>query len=110
MKVAELGRKHGVSEQTIYRWQNKYGGLEVSEVRRLRLLEEDNRRLKRKTLSSFDLFVLLELLEQRLLAQLLQVTHRVLVRQPDTAHRLPPQGLFFDDLAGAVMNGAVLPK
>ena len=36
--------------------------------------------------------------------------HRVLVRQPDTAHRLPPQGLFFDDLAGAVMNGAVLPR
>ncbi len=47
MKVAELGRKHGVSEQTIYRWQSKYGGLEVSEVRRLRLLEEENRRLKR---------------------------------------------------------------
>ena len=41
MKVAELGRKHGVSEQTIYRWQSKYGGLEVSEVRRLRLLEEE---------------------------------------------------------------------
>jgi hypothetical protein len=36
--------------------------------------------------------------------------HRVLVRQPDTAHRLPPQGLFFDDLACAVMNGAILPK
>ena len=36
--------------------------------------------------------------------------HRVLVRQPDTAHRLPPQGLFFNDLAGAVMNGAVLPN
>ena len=35
--------------------------------------------------------------------------HRVLVRQPDTAHRLPPQGLFFNNLAGAVMNGAVLP-
>ena len=47
MKVAELGRKHGVSEQTIYRWQSKYGGLEASEVRRLRLLEEENRRLKR---------------------------------------------------------------
>ena len=47
MKVAELGRKHGVSEQTIYRWQSKYGGLEVSEVMRLRLLEEENRRLKR---------------------------------------------------------------
>ncbi len=47
MKVAQLGRKHGVSEQTIYRWQSKYGGLEVSKVRWLRLLEEENRRLKR---------------------------------------------------------------
>ena len=36
--------------------------------------------------------------------------HRVLVGQPDTVNRLPPQGLFFDDLAGAVMNGAVLPN
>ena len=36
--------------------------------------------------------------------------HRVLVRQPDTAHRLPPQGLFFDDLAGAVMNGRIAPR
>ena len=47
MKVAELGRSHGVSEQSIYRWQGKYGGLEVSEAKRLRLLEEENRRLKR---------------------------------------------------------------
>ena len=47
MKVAELGRRHGVSEQSIYRWQSKYGGLEVSEAKRLRLLEEENRRLKR---------------------------------------------------------------
>ena len=38
MKVAELGRRHGVSEQSIYRWQGKYGGLEVSEAKRLRLL------------------------------------------------------------------------
>ena len=35
MKVADLGRKHGVSEQSIYRWQSKYGGLEVSEAKRL---------------------------------------------------------------------------
>lgn len=47
MKVADLGRKHGVSEQSIYRWQSKYGGLEVSEARRLKQLEEENRRLKR---------------------------------------------------------------
>ena len=47
MKVADLGRKHGVSEQSIYRWQSKYGGLGVSEAKRLKQLEEENRRLKR---------------------------------------------------------------
>ena len=47
MKVADLGRKNGVSEQSIYRWQSKYGGLGVSEARRLKQLEEENRRLKR---------------------------------------------------------------
>ena len=45
-KVGELCRKYGVSEATYYRWKNVYGGLEVSQVRRLRQLEEENRRLK----------------------------------------------------------------
>jgi putative transposase len=44
--VAELCRKHGICEQTYYRWKSKYGGLQVSEARRLRQLEEENRRLK----------------------------------------------------------------
>ena len=44
--VAEISRKHGICEQTYYRWKAKYGGLEVSEARRLRSLEEENRRLK----------------------------------------------------------------
>ena len=47
MKVKDLLRKHGISEQTYYRWKSKYGGLEVSEARRLRALEDENRRLKR---------------------------------------------------------------
>jgi putative transposase len=42
----DLCRKHGVSEQTFYRWRSKYGGMEVSEARRLRQLEEENSRLK----------------------------------------------------------------
>jgi putative transposase len=42
----ELCRKHGICDQTYYRWKSKYGGLEVSEARRLRQLEEENRRLK----------------------------------------------------------------
>ena len=45
-KVGELCRKYGVSEATYYRWKTVYGGLEVSQVRRLRQLEEENRRLK----------------------------------------------------------------
>jgi putative transposase len=45
-KVAEVCRKHGISDATFYIWRSKYGGLEVSELRRLRQLEEENRRLK----------------------------------------------------------------
>ena len=45
-KVQDLCRKHGISEQTLYRWKAKYGGLDVSEARRLKVLEDENRRLK----------------------------------------------------------------
>ena len=44
--VKELCRKHGICDQTYYRWKSKYGGLDVSEARRLRQLEDENRRLK----------------------------------------------------------------
>jgi putative transposase len=44
--VKEISRRHGICDQTYYRWKAKYGGLEVSEARRLRSLEEENRRLK----------------------------------------------------------------
>jgi putative transposase len=46
-KTAELARKHGVSEATLYNWKAKYGGLEVSEAKRLRALEDENAKLKR---------------------------------------------------------------
>lgn len=46
-KTADLARKHGVSEATLYNWKAKYGGLEVSEAKRLRALEDENGRLKR---------------------------------------------------------------
>jgi putative transposase len=46
-KTADLARRHGVSEATIYNWKAKYGGLEVSEAKRLRSLEEENGKLKR---------------------------------------------------------------
>jgi putative transposase len=45
--VAEVSRRHGVSEQTIYRWKQKYGGLVSSELQRLKALEAENARLKR---------------------------------------------------------------
>jgi putative transposase len=45
--VPELARRHGVAEQSIYRWRAKYGGMEVSDAKRLKELEEENRRLKR---------------------------------------------------------------
>jgi putative transposase len=43
----ELCRKHGISEQTFYRWKSKYGGIDVSDVRRLKQLESENTKLKR---------------------------------------------------------------
>ena len=46
-RVEEICRKMGISEATYYNWKKKYGGLGVSEVRRLKQLEEENRRLKR---------------------------------------------------------------
>jgi len=44
--VEEICRQHGICAQTYYRWKAKYGGLEVNEARRLRGLEDENRRLK----------------------------------------------------------------
>lgn len=44
--IADLCRRLGVSDVTFYRWKAKYGGLEISEAKRLRALEEENRRLK----------------------------------------------------------------
>jgi putative transposase len=46
-RVAEVCRKMGISEATFYNWKKKYGGLGVSELRRLKQLEEENQRLKR---------------------------------------------------------------
>ena len=45
--TAEVCRRHGISEQTFYRWKSKYGGLEVSDAQKLKALEEENRRLKK---------------------------------------------------------------
>ena len=45
-RAVDIVREHGISEQTFYRWKSKFGGMDVSEAKRLRQLEEENRRLK----------------------------------------------------------------
>ena len=45
-KIADVCREHGISDATYHRWKSKYGGLEVSQLRRLKQLEEENRKLK----------------------------------------------------------------
>jgi len=46
-KTADLCRRHGISSATFYKWKSKYGGLEVSDARRLKALEDENRKLKK---------------------------------------------------------------
>ena len=46
MPVPELCRKHSIGNSTFYKWRSKYGGMEASDVRRLKELEDENRRLK----------------------------------------------------------------
>jgi putative transposase len=47
LPVAEICRRHGISDATFYTWRSKYGGLEVSDAKRLKALEEENRKLKK---------------------------------------------------------------
>jgi len=47
MKVSEICREHGISDQTFYNWKAKYGGMTVSEVRRMKALEAENQQLKK---------------------------------------------------------------
>jgi putative transposase len=46
-RTEEVCRKHGISSATFYKWKAKYGGLEVSDARRLKALDDENRRLKK---------------------------------------------------------------
>ena len=47
LSAAELCRKHGISDATFYNWRSKYGGMEVSEAKRLKQLEDENAKLKK---------------------------------------------------------------
>ena len=66
--VAEVIRRMGISEQTFYRWKKVYGGLGVGELRRLKLLEEENRKLKQLVADlSLDKHILQDVLSKKLL-------------------------------------------
>lgn len=67
MKVADVCRKHGVSEPTYYKWKSKYGGLEASELKRIKELEAENAKLK-KMYAEMAMFneALKELIEKKL--------------------------------------------
>jgi putative transposase len=47
LPISELIRQHGIAEGTYYRWKSKYGGMELGDAKRLKQLEDENRRLKR---------------------------------------------------------------
>ena len=64
--VREVARKYGVSEKTIYTWRNKYGGLSVSELARLKQLEQENAKLKQMVAElSLDKAMLQEVLRKK---------------------------------------------
>ena len=65
-KAADLGRKYGVSAATLYNWKAKYGGLDVSEAKRLKALEDENHKLKKLLAESMlDNAALKELLSKK---------------------------------------------
>ena len=65
-KTGDLARRHGISEATLYNWKAKYGGMEVSDAKRLRSLEDENRKLKKLLAESMlDQAALKELLTKK---------------------------------------------
>jgi putative transposase len=63
LSAAELCRKHGISDATFYKWRAKYGGMDVSDAKRLRALQEENAKLKKLLAESMlDVATLRELL------------------------------------------------
>lgn len=65
--IADIVRKHGVGESTIYNWRSRYGGMNDSEIKRLKQLEEENRRLKHMYAElSIDYRVLKDIVEKKL--------------------------------------------
>ena len=62
VKTSDLCRKYGMSEQSYYKWKAKYGGMELSDVKKMKLLEEENRKLKKLVAEqALDIMVLKDL-------------------------------------------------
>jgi putative transposase len=65
LATAELCRKHGVSSATFYKWKARYGGLDVSDAKRLKALEDENRKLKKRAEAMLETVGLKELLAKK---------------------------------------------
>jgi putative transposase len=64
--VAELCRRHGISQPTFYKWRQKFGGLEINESKRRRLIEDENHKLKKLVANqALDMMVLKDLLSKK---------------------------------------------
>ena len=64
--VGEICRRHGISQPTFYKWKQKFGGLQINDAKRLRLLEEENRKLKKLVADqALDMMVLKDLLSKK---------------------------------------------
>jgi putative transposase len=65
-KTGELCRRHGISEGTFYKWKAKFGGMDISDAKRLRALEDENRRLKQLVADqALDIVVIKDLLKKK---------------------------------------------
>ena len=81
-KVKEIVRQMGITEQTFYRWKRKFGGLGPSELRKLRLLEDETRRLKKRVADlSLDKAMLQEVIEKNFEGRSEAPSHRLHARQ-----------------------------
>jgi putative transposase len=66
-KVVDICREYGISDATLYKWRSKYGGMEVSDAKRLKQLEEENRRLKKLLADTMlDKQILQDIVEKKL--------------------------------------------
>jgi transposase-like protein len=85
-KTADLARKHGISETTLYNWKAKFGGMDVSEAKRLKQLEDENAKLKKLLAEQMlDAAALWELLSKKMVGPAVQrdaVAHLRAIKEP----------------------------